>query len=302
MAGAGQAKYRPYPAYKPSGVEWLGDIPEGWKTTRLKSLFDERREKVSDKDFQALSVTMKGIVPQLENAAKTDDGDNRKLVREGDFVINSRSDRKGSSGVSSLDGSVSLISTVLCPKGIAPEFVHHLFKSYNFQEEFYRFGKGIVADLWSTNFASMKNITVPVVPHPEQNKIAAFLDYETAKIDALIAKQQRLIALLEEKRQAVISHAVTKGLDPAAPLRPSGIDWLGDVPAHWEMKRVGLLCHYISYGFTNPMPAVTEGPFMLTAADIEFGGINFKTARKTSELAYQNKLSAKSKPKKMISW
>lgn len=219
-----------------------------WETTRLKSLFDERREKVSDKDFNALSVTMKGIVPQLENAAKTDDGDNRKLVREGDFAINSRSDRKGSSGVSSLDGSVSLISTVLCPKGIAPAFVHDLFKSYNFQEEFYRFGKGIVADLWSTNFASMKNITVPVVPLPEQTKIGAFLDYETAKIDGLIAKQQRLIALLEEKRQAVISHAVTKGLDPTAPLRPSGIDWLGDVPAHWEVKHGKHLFEFVTSG------------------------------------------------------
>ena len=233
-----QTRYRAYPAYKPSGLDWLGKIPAHWKTARIGKHFKERREKVSDKDFQALSVTMQGIVPQLETAAKSDDSDNRRLVRQGDFVINSRSDRKGSSGVSALDGSVSLICTVIHSRDFEPAFMHHLFRSYPFQEEFYRFGKGIVADLWSTNFNSMKNITIPVFSKLEQTQIAAFLDYETAKIDALIAKQQRLIALLEEKRQAVISHAVTKGLNPDAPMRPSGIDWLGDVPAHWEVKRI----------------------------------------------------------------
>ena len=103
-------KYKTYPAYKDSGVEWLGDVPEHWEIKRLGQFFEERREKVSDKNYAALSVTMKGIVPQLENAAKSDDGDNRKLVLKNDFVINSRSDRKGSSGVSPYDGSVSLIS------------------------------------------------------------------------------------------------------------------------------------------------------------------------------------------------
>jgi len=97
-----------YPAYKPSGVEWLGEVPEHWASRRLGFFFAERREKVSDKNFEALSVTKDGIVPQLDTAAKTDDGDNRKCVRTGDFVINSRSDRKGSSGLSRLDGSVSL--------------------------------------------------------------------------------------------------------------------------------------------------------------------------------------------------
>jgi type I restriction enzyme S subunit len=98
-----------YPAYKLSGVEWLGEVPEHWPTRRLGYYFAERREKVSDKCFTPLSVTKDGIVPQIETAAKTDDGDNRKRVCVGDFVINSRSDRKGSSGLSELDGSVSLI-------------------------------------------------------------------------------------------------------------------------------------------------------------------------------------------------
>jgi type I restriction enzyme S subunit len=181
---------------------------------------------------------MQGIVPQLETAAKTDDGDNRKLVRANDFVINSRSDRKGSAGVSQLDGSVSLISTVLTPRNIEPRFVHHLLRSYPFQEEYYRFGKGIVADLWSTSYAEMKNILIPEIPLPEQTQIAAFLDHETAKIDRLIEKQEELIRLLKEKRQAVISHAVTKGLNPPAPLKDSGIEWLGQIPAHWEVAKL----------------------------------------------------------------
>jgi type I restriction enzyme S subunit len=198
--------------------------------------FAERREKVSDKVFKALSVTKYGIVPQIETAAKTDDGDNRKKVSRGDFVINSRSDRKGSAGFSELDGSVSLINTVLVPQEpVCMRFVHHLLRSVPFQEEYYRYGKGIVADLWSTNFSEMRNIILCMPPPSEQEQIASFLDQETGKIDALITEQQRLIELLKEKRQAVISHAVTKGLNPDVRMKPSGVEWLGEVPEHWEV-------------------------------------------------------------------
>jgi len=288
-------RYRAHAEYQESGLDWLGRIPTNWALRRLGSQFKERRTKVSDADFPPLSVTMQGIVPQLETAAKTDDGDNRKLVRTGDFVINSRSDRKGSAGVSLYDGSVSLISIVLKPIGLDPSFVHHLLRSAAFQEEFYRFGKGIVADLWSTNYTAMKNIVVPTMPPEEQTQIAKFLDYETAKIDALIEKQQQLIALLKEKRQAVISHAVTKGLNPKAPMRDSGVEWLGEVPAHWETSRIAWSCVYLSYGFTNPMPTTDEGPYMLTAADISFDGIQYESARHTARADFLA-LSGKSKP------
>lgn len=228
-----------YPAYKDSGVAWLGEVPAEWAVKRIGYFFNERREKVSDKDYPALSVTKHGIVPQLDTAAKSDDGDNRKRVAKGDFVINSRSDRKGSAGASDLDGSVSLICTVMRPQeAVHTPFIHHLLRSVPFQEEFYRNGKGIVADLWSTNYSEMRNILLGMPPLPDQTRIAAFLDRETAKIDGLVAEQQRLIDLLKEKRQAVISHAVTKGLNPAAPMKPSGIEWLGNVPAHWTVTRV----------------------------------------------------------------
>lgn len=231
MAG----KYQRYAEYKDSGVDWLGEIPIHWNAKRLGQFFEERREKVSDKDFMPLSVTMNGIVPQLDNAAKTDAGDNRKLVKKGDFVINSRSDRKGSSGVSGLTGSVSLISIVMEPKRYVSSYAHHLLRSQPFQEEFYRFGKGIVADLWSTNSSELKNIMIPELPDSEAASIANFLDHETAKIDALIAKQEKLIELLKEKRQAEISHAVTKGLNPDVPMKDSGVEWLGKVPEHWNI-------------------------------------------------------------------
>jgi len=285
-----------YPEYKDSGVEWLAEVPQNWDVKRLGYYFVERREKVSDVDYEPLSVTKMGIVPQLETAAKTDDNDNRKKVCAGDFVINSRSDRKGSSGLSDRDGSVSLINTVLCPReDILGIFAHHLFRSIPFQEEFYRYGKGIVADLWSTNYSEMKSIVLAIPPLPEQSAIATVLDRETAKIDALVAEQEKLIELLKEKRQAVISHAVTKGLDPNVPMKDSGVEWLGEVPEHWGLLTIGHASEFLSYGFTNPMPTTDIGPYMLTANDIGYGYINYENARSTSQEALES-LTDKSKP------
>ncbi|MAC13878.1 MAG: type I restriction endonuclease subunit S [Alcanivorax sp.] len=275
-----------YDSYVDSGLEWLGLVPSHWKVKRLGHFFEERREKVSDKDFAPLSVTMKGIVPRLETAAKTQDGDNRKKVLEGDFVINSRSDRKGSSGVAPRDGSVSLICIVARPKGIEPYFAHHLLRSVPFQEEFYRYGKGIVADLWSTGYSEMKNIVIPVPPSPEQQKIAAFLDHETAKIDALIAEQQRLIELLKEKRQAVISHAVTKGLNPNAPMKDSGVEWLGEVPAHWMLWK---LSHALKKsprnGLSPPLAEDEGGVPTFSIAAIRDGKVSIKGNLKFAQVS-----------------
>ncbi|MCP5016469.1 MAG: restriction endonuclease subunit S [Ketobacter sp.] len=241
---------RGYPKYQETGLDWLGKVPAHWSLGKLGTCFSERNEKVSDTEYPALSVTKNGIVPQMEHVAKTDAGDNRKQVCKNDFVINSRSDRKGSAGVSEYEGSVSLISTVLEPRFYLPEFAHHLFRSYNFQEEFYRFGKGIVADLWSTRYAEMKNIVVPLVPHEEQIAIANFLDRETARIDNLIAEKQTFIKLLKEKRQALISHVVTKGLNPNVKMKDSGVEWIGEVPEHWECVPLKRLVRNIEQGWS----------------------------------------------------
>ena len=187
----------------------LTGAPSGWPVKRLGQLFKERKLKVSDKDFVPLSVTMKGIVPQLDTAAKTDDGDNRKAVFEGDYVINSRSDRKGSGGVSQIRGSVSLISTVLQPKEIYRPFAHHLLRSTAFQEEFYRWGHGIVADLWTTRYSEMKNIRLAIPDLDTQKAIAAFLDRETARIDRLIEKKERQAQLVRERSSSLIEKSIT---------------------------------------------------------------------------------------------
>lgn len=183
-------------------------VPSHWTVAPLGFYFSERRTVVSDSQFAPLSVTKDGVVPQLETAAKTDNNDSRKLVRAGDFVINSRSDRKGSAGLALLDGSVSPISTVLIPRpAICAPYAEYLLRSVPFQEEFYRWGSGIVADLWSTRFSAMRRIPLPVPPVEEQRAITAFLNRETAQIDAMIEAQQELANRLDERRLAVLDSA-----------------------------------------------------------------------------------------------
>jgi len=194
-----------------SPTAWIDPAPSQWTVAPLGTHFDERSETVSDAEFQPLSVTRNGVVPQLEHVAKTDNNANRKLVRTGDFAINSRSDRKGSAGLSEFDGSVSVVYTVLTPRpSIDGRFAHHLLRSTAFQEEFYRWGSGIVEDLWSTRYSAMKRIPLAIPPLDEQRAIADYLDQETAQIDALVAKQEEFIGLLHERRRAVIEHVLSK--------------------------------------------------------------------------------------------
>jgi len=194
---------------KDSGVDWIGEIPEHWEVSRLGSNFEERKTKVSDKEYPPLSVTKNGIVPQLETAAKTNDGDNRKLVKEGDFVINSRSDRKGSSGIAFQDGSVSLINIVMTPKSIDPKFCNYLMKSTAFVEENYRIGHGIVADLWTTRYDEMKNIKAAFPPKQEQIAISSYVEYEIKKITKILELQEQQIFKLQEYKSTLVDSAVT---------------------------------------------------------------------------------------------
>ena len=229
--------------YKDSGIEWIGKIPETWDVTKLSTLYTQRIEKVSDKDYPPLSVTMQGILPQLENAAKTNNGDDRKLVRVGDFAINSRSDRRGSCGISPYEGSVSLINTILKPRGeMNPNFYNWLFHTSPFADEFYKWGHGIVDDLWTTRWQEMKNIFVVNPSKDDQQLIADYLDKKCGEIDSLIALQEQMIEKLKAYKQSVITEAVTKGLNPNAKLVPSGIDWIGEIPEGWEINKLFNLC------------------------------------------------------------
>lgn len=230
---------RGYSEMRDSGTTWLGCIPREWDISKIGSLYTLRNEKVSDKDYPPLSVTMKGIVPQLATAAKTDDGDNRKLVKVGDFAINSRSDRRGSCGISSYDGSVSLINTILTPRGqMHPGYYNWLFHTSMFADEFYKWGHGIVDDLWTTRWQEMKRILVPVPPYEIQSAIAAYLDEKCSKIDEIIASAKTSIEDYKQWKASIIYEAVTKGLDPDAEMKDSGIEWIGEVPFDWTIIRV----------------------------------------------------------------
>jgi len=236
-----------YSEYCRVDAEWLGSLPSQWDCKKIGALFSQRKEKVSDKDFAPLSVTKNGILPQLSNAAKSNDGDNRKLVRAGDFVINSRSDRKGSCGVSSLDGSVSLINIVLEPRqDWNSRYVHYLLRSQPFSEEYYHYGRGIVADLWTTRYSEMKNIYLPVPPRSEQDQIVRYLDWQVSKINKLIAAKKKGIARITELKKTVVNEAVTHGLNPNVPMKFSGVDWLGDIPAHWKTTKLRQILHPFS--------------------------------------------------------
>lgn len=225
---------------KQSKVEWIGVIPEEWEVKEISKLFSQRNTKVSDFDFPPLSVTKQGIVPQLESAAKSDDHTNRKLVKKGDFVINSRSDRKMSSGVSEFDGSVSLINLVMIPKPekLSVSFVKYLLKNYGFAEEFYRWGTGIVDDLWSTNWERGKKIQLPIPPISEQQRIAKFLDEKTALIDDIITDTKQTIEELKSYKKSLITEIVTNGINKNVKLVPAEVDWLDEIPEGWEVAKI----------------------------------------------------------------
>ena len=261
-----------------SGIEWVGAIPQDWQLSKIGSLYTQRNEKVSDKDYQPLSVTMQGILPQLATAAKTDDGDNRKLVRAGDFAINSRSDRRGSCGISPLDGSVSLINIILTPRtAMHPGYYNWLFHTTLFADEFYKWGHGIVADLWTTRWQEMKSITVPVPEYAEQERIAAFLDAECAEIDAVLEKTRASIEEYKKLKQAVITQAVTKGIRGDRPMKDSGIEWIGDIPAEWRKTQLRH-CAAIKSGITlgkkyEKTDSLVERPY-LRVANVQDGYVD----------------------------
>jgi len=200
----------PNATIKPSGLRWIPNIPSHWSVGRVRNFFNYRNEKVSELDFAPLSVTKNGVVPQMDNVAKSmAEGDTRKKVCRDDFVANSRSDRKGSCGTAPLDGSVSLIYIVLEPTNIDPQFANYYFRCNDWIEEFYRNGKGIVADLWTTNYSAMRNIEIAVPDIAEQQEIAAYLDGKCGKIDAIVDKIETKIERLKQLKRSLINEVVT---------------------------------------------------------------------------------------------
>ena len=270
---------------KNSGIEWIGEIPDEWNLINVGSLFQCRNEKVSDKEYAPLSVSKGGVVPQIDTVAKTDAGDNRKLVKKNDFVINSRSDRKQSCGYSDLEGSVSLINTVLYvayENIILPQYTTFLLKNYGFAEEFYRWGHGIVADLWTTRWQEMKSIVLPIPSIQKQTEIILELNKKCAAVDRLIENQSKQIEKLKEYKQSVITEAVTKGLNTFVPMKDSGAKWVGEIPYTWSITRVGMLFNIILGKMlcNNKSAENYTLEKYFCAANIHFDGVSYGEALK----------------------
>ena len=245
-----------YPAYKPSGVEWLGEVPEHWDVLQSRRMFKARREAAKEGAIMLTASQKYGMIPQAEFVEREgrrvveviQGKDNLIQVEPDDFVISMRSFQGGLEWCR-FSGSTSFHYVPVTPiKHVAPCFFAHLLKSDRYISAL-RSTTNLIRDGQEIRYSNFVQVPLPTIPVSEQIAIASFLDHETAKIDALIAEQQRLIELLQEKRQAVISHAVTKGLNPNAPMKDSGVEWLGEVPEHWEVRRLkNLLNRPLQYG------------------------------------------------------
>lgn len=253
-----------YPKYKPSGVDWLGDVPEHWcvnrlkKTTYLKARVGWKgltSEEFQEKAFAYLvtGTDFRSKYVDWDKCYQVDEGryqdDPFIQLRNGDLLIT----KDGTIGklaiVSNLDRPACLNSGIFVVRPLreySTIFMYWILSSQVFSVfcDLESFGSTI-NHLYQNVF---EQFVFPVPPTDEQSAIAGFLDQETSKIDSLVGEQRRLIELLKEKRQAVISHAVTKGLNPNAPLKPSGIQWLGDVPEHWDLRRVKTLSSFVTSG------------------------------------------------------
>lgn len=256
-----------------SGIDWIGKIPANWNMQPLGLYLKERKEKVSDIDYKPLSVTKNGIVPQLENAAKSDAHDQRKKVCKFDFVINSRSDRKQSCGLSYLEGSVSLINTVLKIYNYYPEYIKYALDNNMFSEEFYRNGHGIVADLWTTKYSEMKHIRIPEPNYDEQKNIANFLDKQSTKIDEIINDNNREVELLEEYKRTILKNELGNKVGSKK----------------YRIKNIANLKGRIGWQGLTTADYIEEGPYLITGVDFNEskGSINWESCVHISEERYE---------------
>ena len=238
-------KYQVYKECKDSGVEWLGMIPLHWNVVQSRRIFAQRKGRALPEDEQLTASQKYGVIYQkkfmeLENQRVVQvitGSDILKHVEANDFVISMRSFQGGLEWCK-YSGSVSSAYIGLIPiKNVIPSFFSYLFKCKPYIQAL-QSTSNLVRDGQALRFDNFSLVDLVQISNKEQEKIANFLDHETAKIDTLIEKQQQLIKLLKEKRQAVISHAVTKGLNPNAPMRDSGVEWLGEVPEHWMVRRL----------------------------------------------------------------
>ncbi|EAJ7265417.1 restriction endonuclease subunit S [Campylobacter upsaliensis] len=235
--------------YKPSGIKWLGEIPQSWEIKPLQAIFNQRNEQNNNLEFQTILSLVKdvGVIPYEEkgnvgNKAK-DDLQGYKIARVNDLVLNKMNAVIGSLGVSKYDGLVSPIYLVLYIEN--PNYLiayySYLFQTKSIQKFLRKFAYGIMEIRESIDYLEFKKMFLPTPPLQEQKEIAEFLDKKCEKIQNYINKKQKLITLLQEKKQALINKVVTKGLNPNIEFKNSGIAYLGLIPHHWEVRRVATL-------------------------------------------------------------
>lgn len=276
-----------YPEYKDSGVGWLGEVPTHWQVHRLKNLFEIRKRIVGEEGHQVLSITQRGI--RIKDVESNDgqlsmDYSKYQIVQPGDFAMNHMDlltgfvDISPYAGVTSPDYRVFVVREgTQCD----PRYFLSLLQNGFRQKIFYAFGQGASEfGRWRLPTDQFNDFRFPFPPADEQASIATFLDRETVKIDALVAEQEKLIALLQEKRQAVISHAVTKGLNPNVPMKNSGVEWLGEVPGHWEVRALkSIVSTPITDGPHETPQFLDEGIPFVSAEAVAQGFINFDKVR-----------------------
>ena len=239
------ADLKPYPEYKESGHLWLGDVPTHWDVLPNRAIFSEIKDRDCP-DEEMLSVTItRGIVPQkalLADSSKKDSSNANKaaykLVQPGDIAYNKMRAWQGALGASNLRGIISPAYVVMRPIADAnPLYFHNLYRTPMFAKEAERWSYGITSDMWSLRPEHFKLIGSLLPPHSEQSAIVRILDHWNGRLEKAIRSKRRVIALLQEQKQAIIHRAVTRGLDPNVKLKDSGIRWLGEIPEHWEVRR-----------------------------------------------------------------
>jgi len=291
-----------YPAYKDSGVEWLGEVPEHWEVWRLKHTCNVFPSNVDKKSYEdELPARLCNYTDVYYNDVITADLDfmsataspqqfARFELRAGDTIATKDSETAEDIAISAyvpkdLPGVVCgyHLAMVRPVSGAYGGFIKRLFDSVYARSCFAVLANGLTRV--GLGQYELKNVEMPFPPMAEQFQLAEFLDRETAKIDALIEEQRKLIELLKEKRQAVISHAVTKGLDPDVPMKDSGVEWIGDVPAHWEMTPLKWLTdpkRPIMYGIVLPGPDVGEGVPILKGGNVRPAKMNLDSMARTT--------------------
>jgi len=296
------ADLKPYAEYKASSQAWLGDVPQHWSVVPNRALFAEVKDR-NHADEEMLSVTItRGIVRQkalLAGSSKKDssnlDKSAYKLVQPRDIAYNKMRAWQGAIGASTLRGIISPAYVVmrLREDDDLPSYFHHLYRTPQFAKEAERWSYGITSDMWSLRPEHFKMIYTPEPPPAEQAAIVRFLDWANGRLERAIRAKRKVIALLNEQKQAIIHRAVTRGLpaeasaqagrDPSVPLKPSGIPWLGDIPQHWEVWRLKFVASEI-VDCLHATPRYSEAgthPAIRTA-DIAPGVLHLRKAKKIS--------------------